>query len=98
MMARRHQDLPLSLPPRGLSREVASCYIGISVTKFDQLVQEGRMPVPKRIDGRKLWDRDALDGDRFHAWVETADGIVTGHCDRASYHPVLRFGSVSGDA
>lgn len=62
MMARRIQDLPLSLPPRGLSREVASRYIGISVTKFDQLVQEGRMPAPKRIDGRKLWDRDALDG------------------------------------
>ena len=60
-MGRRHQDLPLSLPPRGLSREVASRYIGISVTKFDQLVQEGRMPAPKRIDGRKLWDRDALD-------------------------------------
>jgi hypothetical protein len=61
-MARRHHDLPLSLPPRGLSREVASRYIGISVTKFDQLVHEGRMPPPKRIDGRKLWDRDALDG------------------------------------
>jgi len=57
----RRPDLPLSLPPRGLSRQFASRYIGISVTKFDQLVQEGRMPVPKRIDGRKLWDRDALD-------------------------------------
>jgi hypothetical protein len=61
-MPRERPDLPNSLPPRGLSREVASRYIGISVTKFDQLVQEGRMPVPKRIDGRKLWDRDALDG------------------------------------
>lgn len=70
-MGRRHQDLPLSLPPRGLSREVASRYIGISVTKFDQLVQEGRMPAPKRIDGRKLWDRDALD-EAF--WALPDDG------------------------
>ncbi|RSB40960.1 hypothetical protein EGK63_15725 [Brevundimonas sp. 357] len=70
-MGRRHQDLPLSLPPRGLGREVASRYIGISVTKFDQLVQEGRMPAPKRIDGRKLWDRDALD-EAF--WALPDDG------------------------
>lgn len=40
-MPRERPDLPNSLPPRGLSREVASRYIGISVTKFDQLVQEG---------------------------------------------------------
>jgi hypothetical protein len=62
MMARKHPNLPSSLPPRGLSRELASLYIGVSVTKFDQLVHEGRMPAAKRIDGRKLWDREALDG------------------------------------
>lgn len=53
--------LPPSLPPRGLQREVAAAYVGISATKFDQLVQEGRMPQPKRVDGRKVWDRHALD-------------------------------------
>lgn len=61
MKARAKPDLPISLPPRGLSRDLASLYIGISPGKFDQLVSDGRMPTPKRIDGRKLWDREALD-------------------------------------
>lgn len=49
------------LEPRGLNREQASLYVGISVSKFDQLVHDGRMPAPKRIDSRKVWDRHALD-------------------------------------
>lgn len=52
--------------PRGLQREVAARYVGISPTKFDELVTDGRMPAPKRIDGRKVWDRRALD-DAFDA-------------------------------
>lgn len=51
----------ISYPPRGLSREEASRYIGVSPTKFDQLVADRRMPKPKRLDGRVLWDRIALD-------------------------------------
>lgn len=47
--------------PRGMSRVIASCYIGVSASKFDQMVKDGRMPQPKRIDGRVLWDRLALD-------------------------------------
>jgi excisionase family DNA binding protein len=57
----RHEILPASLPPRGLSREEAAAYIGIGATKFDQMVDDGRMPQPKRIDGRKVWDRLRLD-------------------------------------
>ena len=57
----RHDALPLSRPPRGLAREVAAQYLGISTTKFDAMVQDGRMPGPKRIDGRKVWDRHAID-------------------------------------
>ena len=44
------------LPRRGLSREEAAMYIGVSAAKFDQLVADGRMPVARRIDGRKVWD------------------------------------------
>ena len=29
--------------------------------KFDQMVADGRMPKPKRIDGRVVWDRLQLD-------------------------------------
>ena len=53
--------LPLSLAPRGLSRVQAAEYIGIGVTKFDEMVNDGRMPRPKRIDGRTVWDRVRLD-------------------------------------
>jgi predicted DNA-binding transcriptional regulator AlpA len=57
----RHDALPPGLPPRGLSREAAAQYIGVSVGKFDQMTKDGRMPKPIRIDGRKVWDRLALD-------------------------------------
>jgi len=36
-------------------------YVGIGSSKFDTLVAAGRMPGPKRIDGRKVWDVRALD-------------------------------------
>lgn len=48
-------------PRRGLNREEAALYVGISVGKFDELVAKGLMPTPKRIDRRKVWDRHALD-------------------------------------
>ncbi len=51
-----HPD-PLAYPPRGLSREEAARYVGVGVTKFDEMVSDGRMPRPKRIDGRVIWDR-----------------------------------------
>lgn len=49
------------LSPRGLSREQAAAYIGVSAVKFDRLVFDGRMPRPKAIDGRRVWDRHQLD-------------------------------------
>jgi len=57
----RHEILPASLPPRGLSREEAAAYIGIGATKFDEMVADGRMPPAKRIDGRRVWDRHRVD-------------------------------------
>lgn len=57
----RFGALPASLPPIGVSRETASQFIGVSTTKFDQMVTDGRMPQPKRIDGRKVWDRRQLE-------------------------------------
>ena len=53
--------LPSSLPPRGLSREQAAEYIGVGATKFDEMVGDGRMPKPKKIDGRIVWDLRKLD-------------------------------------
>jgi hypothetical protein len=36
-------------------------YIGISAGKFDEMVADGRMPEPVKIDSRKLWDIRSLD-------------------------------------
>jgi predicted DNA-binding transcriptional regulator AlpA len=49
------------VPRRGLSRDESAMYIGISDGKFDELVADGRMPTPVKIDGRKVWDLRALD-------------------------------------
>jgi excisionase family DNA binding protein len=49
------------VPRRGLSRVEAAAYVGVSPGKFDELVGDGRMPAPKRIDGRKVWDIHNLD-------------------------------------
>ena len=61
MSRNRVSSLPSSLPPRGLSRLQAAEYIGIGASKFDELVADGRMPKPKRIDSRTVWDRAQLD-------------------------------------
>jgi len=52
---------PPSLPPRGLSRVEAAQYIGVSPSLFDEMVRDGRMPKPKPINARKVWDRLRLD-------------------------------------
>lgn len=57
-------DTPLRLdvrPRRGLSRVDAAAYVGISPCKFDEMVADGRMPKPRRIDTRKVWDVRELD-------------------------------------
>jgi hypothetical protein len=48
-------------PPRGMSRVDAAAYVGISPSLFDVLVEDGRMPGPKIINARTVWDRFALD-------------------------------------
>jgi predicted DNA-binding transcriptional regulator AlpA len=52
---------PSNLTPRGLSRREAALYIGVSPSLFDILVKDGRMPSPKRINGRVVWDRKLID-------------------------------------
>jgi predicted DNA-binding transcriptional regulator AlpA len=56
---------PHAYPPRGLSREEAARWVGISPSLFDQMVKDGRMPEPKLINSRVVWDRFLLD-QAFH--------------------------------
>jgi len=78
---KRKDVLPLSVPKRGLSRPEAAEYIGVSKTKFEEMVADGRMPKPKRIDGRVVWDRIQVDlaftalpdeNDRDDLWARVA--------------------------
>ena len=38
-------------------RDEAARYIGVGATKFDEMVADRRMPRPKCVDGRVIWDR-----------------------------------------
>lgn len=68
----RHTDvLPGSLPPRGLSRVESAAYVGVSASLFDLMVKDGRMPRPKRINARTVWDRLRLDA----AFAALPDGV-----------------------
>ena len=46
---------------RGLGEAEAALYIGLGVTKFSGMVKDRRMPPPRVIDGRRIWDIDDLD-------------------------------------
>jgi predicted DNA-binding transcriptional regulator AlpA len=48
------------VPFLGMNRAQAAEYIGVSPTKFDEMVKDGRMPPPKRIDTRCVWDSRQL--------------------------------------
>ena len=64
--------LPRSLAPRGLSRVQGATYVGVGPSKFDEMVNDGRMPKPKRIDARTVWDREKLD-EAFSALPDEND-------------------------
>jgi len=49
------------IAPRGLSREQAAAYVGISAVLFDTMVKAGTMPKARRINSRAVWDRSELD-------------------------------------
>lgn len=54
--------LQIEIPPRrGLNHIEAARYVGIGTTKFDEMVKDGRMPQPRLIDARVVWDIHELD-------------------------------------
>jgi predicted DNA-binding transcriptional regulator AlpA len=58
----RQSALPANLPPRLVNREAAADYLSVSDGTFDLMVQDGRMPKPKRLSvGRIAWDVRELD-------------------------------------
>lgn len=73
MTAASRELKALTQPRRGLRRVEAAIFIGVSPTKFDELVSDGRMPRPKRIDGVVVWDQRRLDL-AFEALPEEGEG------------------------
>lgn len=68
--------LPRNLPPRGLSRTEAAAYICVSPSMFDMMVKDGRMPRPKTVNSRTIWDIRQVDKafDRLPGGED--DGVV----------------------
>jgi hypothetical protein len=77
----RMDVMPLLPVVFGLGEVEAAAAIGVSASKFRSLVKDGRMPSPRRLDGRTIWDVDELraafkalphDGEREEAdsWVD----------------------------
>ena len=55
------QDIMARLPiVLGLAESEAAAAVGVSASKFRQLVSDRRMPKPRRIDGRLIYDVDEL--------------------------------------
>jgi len=58
----RQTALPPTLAPRLIGREAAAAYVSVSPNIFDQMVNDGKMPRPKLLCGRRrAWDVRALD-------------------------------------
>jgi hypothetical protein len=56
-MTRRAAVAPLVF---GLREPEAAASVGVSPSKFRELVAAGRMPPPRAIDGCRIWDVDDL--------------------------------------
>jgi hypothetical protein len=69
---------PIAYPPRGMSRDEAARYVGVGSTKFNEMVSDRRMPRPKRVDGRVIWDRLRLDA----AFTDLPEDRVQNPLDR----------------
>lgn len=59
-MTRRAAILPRP-EPRGLRREEAAAYCGVSASHWDKVVAAGQAPFPKDLLGVEIWSRSRLD-------------------------------------
>ncbi|WP_206073333.1 helix-turn-helix transcriptional regulator [Mesorhizobium wenxiniae] len=74
-MKRASAVLPDSLPPVGINREQAAALIGIGTSLFDRLVAAGKMPEPRTIAGRLIWDVEEV-AAAFRALPHRSEPIV----------------------
>ena len=58
---KRKPEPTVTIEKRGLNRKEAAAYIGVSATKFSELVRIGMMPQPKAVGRRRIYDRHQVD-------------------------------------
>jgi predicted DNA-binding transcriptional regulator AlpA len=61
----------LAYPPRGMDAERAAAYVGLSRSKFLELVDAGEAPAALDLGGCPRWDRKRLDG-----WLDAKSDYV----------------------
>lgn len=59
----------ISLPRFAMRRDEAAASLGISATKFDELVADGRMPRAIKVDAMRLYDAEQV----RDAWLRIRD-------------------------
>jgi hypothetical protein len=70
-----------------MKAERAAAYLDMSRTKFLELVDQGRLPQPKIIDGIRVWDRLALEA-AFNEFPDRSDDDSVGR--RNTFDEILR--------
>ena len=60
-MNRRPSNRAATQPRRGLDRDEAAIYVGVTLATFNQMVSDGRLPHPSEFDGETVWDLVQLD-------------------------------------
>ena len=53
--------LELKFKPRGLAMSQSASYVGVGGTLFKEMVDDGRMPQPRIINSKEVWDTQELD-------------------------------------
>ena len=83
----RQVALPPTLAPRLICRQAAAAYVCVSPNTFDEMIEDGRMPRPKMLGGkRRAWDIRELDAaiDRLPVQGDDAEADETwGNVDAA---------------
>jgi|GEM_PF-2862682 len=75
--ARQKQRPSYAYTPYSFRREAAAAYIALSVSKFNELVTDGRLPPPFKIDGCVMWIRaeleSAIDDIRYNQQISLVE-------------------------
>jgi predicted DNA-binding transcriptional regulator AlpA len=60
-MNRRPTGRAATQPRRGLDHDEAAIYVGVTLSTFDQMVNDGRLPKACEFNGEAVWDLVQLD-------------------------------------